>query len=301
MSYEAQVQVVGLEGVGFNLRVGRPRQLLAALAASVRNPENIRRVELAWGARRSRVGALRRARRLRVRRQGGAPRSASRGLSGFSPRRSSRRSRPRSATVSGESASSSRWRCSARVALAGSAARPSRRRAPSCSRSRPSSVSRDAHQARPSSAAAVARANPEELIASNGATSTIESLGTLVGPLPRACSSPSRTSGVVFAVGAAALLLGGALGSRVRSRAASTERAPARGRGKAIVAGFRRPRGTPGASSGRRADRRADVRPRLPERPDRRRRLPGLRRQAAMVGYLTAASVSAAWSERSER
>ena len=54
-SYEAQVQVVGLEGVGFNLRMGRPGQLVAALAVSVRNPE-IRRVELAWGRRSRRSG-----------------------------------------------------------------------------------------------------------------------------------------------------------------------------------------------------------------------------------------------------
>src|SRR4029077_17615167 len=40
---------VGLEGVGFNLRMGRPGQLVAALAVSVRNPD-IRRVELAWGS-----------------------------------------------------------------------------------------------------------------------------------------------------------------------------------------------------------------------------------------------------------
>ena len=35
--------------MGFNLRMGRPGQLVAALAVSVRNPD-IRRVELAWGS-----------------------------------------------------------------------------------------------------------------------------------------------------------------------------------------------------------------------------------------------------------
>jgi MFS family permease len=47
---------------------------------------------------------------------------------------------------------------------------------------------------------------PEELIGSNGATSTIEGLGTLVGPLLAGVLVSVADAGVVFAVGAGALL-----------------------------------------------------------------------------------------------
>jgi len=61
---------------------------------------------------------------------------------------------------------------------------------------------------------------PEELIASNGATSTIESLGTLVGPLLAGVLVSVADAGVVFAVGSAAFLVGGVLllGVRVEDR-----------------------------------------------------------------------------------
>jgi len=52
---------------------------------------------------------------------------------------------------------------------------------------------------------------PEELIASNGATSTIESLGTLVGPLIAGVLVATAEPGVVFAVAAGALLCAAAL------------------------------------------------------------------------------------------
>ncbi|HEV2902812.1 MAG TPA: MFS transporter [Gaiellaceae bacterium] len=57
---------------------------------------------------------------------------------------------------------------------------------------------------------------PEELITSNGATSTIESLGTLVGPLLAGVLVSVASSGLVFAVGAGALLLAAASLWRVR-------------------------------------------------------------------------------------
>jgi MFS family permease len=57
---------------------------------------------------------------------------------------------------------------------------------------------------------------PEELIASNAASSTIESLGTLVGPLLAGVLVSRADAGVVFAVGAGALLVGALLLSRVR-------------------------------------------------------------------------------------
>jgi len=57
---------------------------------------------------------------------------------------------------------------------------------------------------------------PEELIGSNGATSTIESLGTLVGPLLAGVLVSVADAGVVFAVGAGALLVSALLFFRVR-------------------------------------------------------------------------------------
>jgi MFS family permease len=57
---------------------------------------------------------------------------------------------------------------------------------------------------------------PEELIASNGATSTIESLGTLLGPLLAGVLVSLADAGLVFAVGAGALLLASLLLLRVR-------------------------------------------------------------------------------------
>lgn len=56
---------------------------------------------------------------------------------------------------------------------------------------------------------------PEELIASNGATSTIEGLGTLVGPLIAGVLVSVADVGVVFALGAAAFLAAALLFGRV--------------------------------------------------------------------------------------
>ena len=56
---------------------------------------------------------------------------------------------------------------------------------------------------------------PEELIASNGATSTIESLGTLVGPVVAGVLVSFADVGLVFAVGAGTLLVAAALLARV--------------------------------------------------------------------------------------
>jgi MFS family permease len=69
---------------------------------------------------------------------------------------------------------------------------------------------------------------PEELIGSNGATSTIESLGTLVGPLLAGVLVSAADAGVVFAVGAGALLVSALLFARVtvegRLRATAMDR-----------------------------------------------------------------------------
>jgi MFS family permease len=57
---------------------------------------------------------------------------------------------------------------------------------------------------------------PEELIGSNGASSTVESLGTLVGPLLAGVLVAAADAGVVFAVGAGALLVSALFFARVR-------------------------------------------------------------------------------------
>ena len=57
---------------------------------------------------------------------------------------------------------------------------------------------------------------PEELIASNGATSTIESLGTLVGPLLAGLLIALGDVSLAFGVGSVTLLVGAALLARVR-------------------------------------------------------------------------------------
>lgn len=57
---------------------------------------------------------------------------------------------------------------------------------------------------------------PEELIAANSATSTLEGLGTLVGPLAAGVLVSVADVGVVFAVGAVAFLAGAALLANVR-------------------------------------------------------------------------------------
>ena len=79
---------------------------------------------------------------------------------------------------------------------------------------------------------------PEELIASNGATSTIESFGTLVGPLLAGVLVAVADAGTVFAVGAGALLLAALLlvGVRVEDRVSLA--APDEGAWQLLAAGF---------------------------------------------------------------
>jgi MFS family permease len=82
---------------------------------------------------------------------------------------------------------------------------------------------------------------PEELIASNGATSTIESLGTLVGPLVAGLLVAVASAGFVFAVAAGALLLGAVLLSRVHVEGAIglVSTADDGGAREMLAAGFR--------------------------------------------------------------
>jgi MFS family permease len=89
---------------------------------------------------------------------------------------------------------------------------------------------------------------PEELIASNGATSTIESLGTLVGPVCAGLLVSVANVGAVFVVAAAALLGAVVLLARVRveGRINLTASANAESAQEMIAAGFRTIAKTPG-------------------------------------------------------
>jgi MFS family permease len=71
---------------------------------------------------------------------------------------------------------------------------------------------------------------PEELIASNAATSTVESLGTLVGPLVAGALIEEARVGVTFAVAAAALAVGVVLILRVRAEGTPTSHSASRAR-----------------------------------------------------------------------
>src|SRR5262249_34927768 len=71
---------------------------------------------------------------------------------------------------------------------------------------------------------------PEELVASNAATSTIESVGTLVGPLVAGALVETARVGFTFAVSAAVLALGAVLLLRVRSDGPAIARAASPGR-----------------------------------------------------------------------
>jgi MFS family permease len=70
---------------------------------------------------------------------------------------------------------------------------------------------------------------PEELVASNAATSTIESVGTLVGPLVAGVLVEVARVGVTFVVAAAALAVGSVLLLRVRTEGPAGGRAASRG------------------------------------------------------------------------
>ena len=71
--------------------------------------------------------------------------------------------------------------------------------------------------------------SPEELVAANAATSTVESLGTLVGPLVAGVLVEQARVGVTFAVAAAALAVGVVLLLRVHTQRPAAGRAASRG------------------------------------------------------------------------
>lgn len=194
----------------------RPRQVMATLASAGRNPE-VRRVELAWGAAIAAEWAHFVALGVFAYEEGGA---AAVGIAGlvrllpaalvapFAASLGDRFPRERfllammlvgSVALGGSAvafAAGAEYLVFAFAALLGLAV----------------TLIRPALQALLPSLART----PEELIASNGATSTIESLGTLVGPLLAGVLVSVANAGLVFAVGAGALLLAAASLWRVR-------------------------------------------------------------------------------------
>ena len=86
----------------------------------------------------------------------------------------------------------------------------------------------------------------EELISSNGATSTLESLGTLVGPLFAGALVSFANVGFVFVVGAGVLLIAAMLLARVRVEDRVELGAPVAGdAGRMVLAGLRAVARTP--------------------------------------------------------
>jgi MFS family permease len=90
---------------------------------------------------------------------------------------------------------------------------------------------------------------PDELIASNGATSTIESIGTLIGPLLAGVLVSLANVGLAFVLGAVLLLAGAALLARVKveSRIELASAADYESVRRVVTAGFRTVARTPGA------------------------------------------------------
>ena len=228
--------------MGFNLRMGRPGQLVAALAVSVRNPD-IRRVELAWGSAITAEWAHFVAFGVFAYEQGGASAVGIAGLVRLLP----------AAIVAPFAASFGdrfrRERFLLTMSLVGSLALGASAAAAyadavvlvfafaalfglACTLIRPTLQALLPSLAR----------TPEELIASNAATSTIESLGTLFGPLIAGVLVSFANVGLVFALGAGALLVGAAFLARVEVEGGIDLAAAAAAEGGAwrvLAAGFR--------------------------------------------------------------
>ena len=222
--------------------MGRPGQLVAALAVSVRNSD-IRRVELAWGSAITAEWAHFVAFGIFAYEQGGASAVGIAGLVRLLP----------AAIVAPFAASFGdrfrRERFLLTMSLVGSLALGASAAAAyadavvlvfafaalfglACTLIRPTLQALLPSLAR----------TPEELIASNAATSTIESLGTLFGPLIAGMLVSVADVGLVFALGAGALLLGAAFLARVEVEGGIDLAAAAAAEGGAwrvLAAGFR--------------------------------------------------------------
>ena len=195
----------------------RPWQAVSELAALARN-ENLRRVELAWGASIAAEWTHFVALGVFAYNAGGA---SAVGIAGLVRMLPAALVAPFAATLGDRFR---RERLLVVVSLAGSAALGGSAAAYFVSRSElivfalaavvgvTSTIFRPALQATLPSLART----PQELIASNGATSTFESLGTLLGPLVAGILVSVANAGVVFLVAAAALLVAAGLLQRVR-------------------------------------------------------------------------------------
>jgi MFS family permease len=225
----------------FNPSVSRPRGLLPALRVAVRN-DDIRRVELAWGGAIAAEWAHFVALGVFAYQRGGV---SSVGLAGLV------RLLPAAAVAPFAASLGDRFRRErfllamlvlGSVALAGSAAAAfagSRVGVFACAAlfGVSTTLIRPALQALLPSLART----PTELIASNGATSTLESLGSLVGPLFAGLAIASSGVGAVF-VGGAGLLAAAAVALlRVRVHRDAVRIAPATRETarEAIASGFR--------------------------------------------------------------
>jgi MFS family permease len=229
--------------------VVRPHQVVSALGAAVRN-ENVRRVELAWGAAIAAEWAHFVALGVFAYQQGG---TSAVGIAGLV------RLLPAAAVAPFAASLGDRFRRErfllamtlvGAIALAASAAA-------AFAEDRTlvfvfaavvglsTTLIRPALQALLPSLART----PDELIAANGATSTIESIGTLVGPLLAGLLVSLANVGLAFILGAALLVAGAALLARVSvgSRIDLTSAADHESVGQLITAGFRAVARTPRA------------------------------------------------------
>jgi MFS family permease len=218
----------------------QPRRLVSALGASFRN-HNVRRVELAWGAAIAAEWAHFVALGVFAYEQGG---TAAVGVAGLV------RLLPAAAVAPFAASLGDRFRrerflfaltllgAGALAASAAAAAADNRVLVFAFA----SVVGLAATLIRPALQAllpSLAR-TPEELIASNGATSTIESLGTLVGPVVAGVFVSLADVAEVFALGAAALVVGAVLLARVKveSRVDLATEADGQSLGRMIADGF---------------------------------------------------------------
>jgi MFS family permease len=229
--------------------VVRPHQVVSALGAAVRN-ENVRRVELAWGAAIAAEWAHFVALGVFAYQQGGTSAVGIAGLVRLLP----------AACVAPFAASlGDRFRRErfllamtlvGAIALAASAAA-------AFAESRTlvfvfaSVVGLSSTLIRPALQALLPSLvrTPEELIASNGATSTIESIGTLIGPLLAGVLVSVADVGLAFVLGAVLLLAGAALLARVsvETRIDLTSAGDRESVRRLVTAGFRTVARTPRA------------------------------------------------------
>jgi MFS family permease len=226
--------------------MSRPAQAAAALGAVLRNP-NLRRVELAWGASIAAEWAHFVALGVFAYSQGG---TAAVGIAGLV------RMLPAAIVAPLASSLGDRFRrerflvvtaLAGCLALAGSAGAFYAGRSEALVFALGGVVGVTSTLFRPGMQAilpSLAR-TPEELIASNGATSTIESLGTLVGPLLAGVLVSAADPGVVFAAAAGAMLVATVLLLPLRVEGVIQPTAPRQEARELVLGGIRTVRRSP--------------------------------------------------------